>query len=134
MSETQEVDDIVEAHAVKNYARLLLVCARLRIVRKQSSMICFALANVAEEHSTIVEQKVNADTITVEDGAAALEYIGLAHKKLATRIRQELGGASSLDSWLQMRHGIPYGTGHSSVEARRATRIAWMDFMLENWV
>ncbi|QBX06803.1 hypothetical protein H1O16_gp390 [Burkholderia phage BcepSaruman] len=117
---------------IRYTARCVLRVARDRMVDGRNSMICFALFEAREECMRSVHQMQRTGMITERERRDQFRYLTEATDRLTARIHAALSPVGSYSAWL-------YHTGQVHIDDQdtaklRESRIAWMDFMLENWL
>ncbi|QBX06805.1 hypothetical protein H1O16_gp392 [Burkholderia phage BcepSaruman] len=120
---------------IRSAARTLLQGARERFEEGRSQYICAAISVVKDNHVAAARSALLRGCLSATECNHVIDVMNAARDALHNRILLELQGYTSLTSWVLNNGHLPRGLrARELMDPMRATRLAWINFMLENWV
>ncbi|QBQ74774.1 hypothetical protein BcepSauron_394 [Burkholderia phage BcepSauron] len=120
---------------IRSAARTLLQGARERFEEGRSQYICVAISVVKDNHVSAAKDALLRGCLTATECNHVIDVMNAARDALQHRIITELQGYTSLTSWILNKGCLPRRLKARELrEPLRVTRLAWINFMLENWV
>ena len=89
----------------------------------------------AENDQSCTESYYICNAVKIADGGMPGLYPAttIQGRKVVSHIVKLLNGCDTLSEWLDFKHGITSFTFSDNVSQLQATRLAWMDDMIQYW-